>query len=186
MSLFKLSGPSTVAWFISSAVVDAVNRRPGRRLFHVRKEVWERPPPRTNRNAPAAVISEARMLRIVTAADHLFPTVVGRRARASVGSVERSGARAVKTAATSGVAALQVFAADDWFAPAIARTCPERLSPLPGMRKPKHGQATKAPPRDISASGHDGSSRELLCQEAARRFSGGPSRVSTMFCGCLQ
>jgi hypothetical protein len=73
---------------------------------------------------------------------------------------------------------------DDRLGPTVAAAGPERS--FAHVREADNRQSSETLASDIFECGHDGSDDERLCQEAARRFSGGPSRFSTIFCGRLQ
>jgi hypothetical protein len=90
----------------------------------------------------------------------------------------------METSATGCLPHPQGIGADGLFRSAIAAALPN--SAAVHMEELNGHQSTKPLASDISECGHNGSSRELLCQEAARRFSGGPSRFPTIFCGRLQ
>ena len=91
---------------------------------------------------------------------------------------------AVKTSAT-GDASSDIADRGDGSVAAITAAFPDELLSLPtGETDSEEASETLA--GDILESGHDGSFDEQLRQEAARRFSGGPSRVDTIFCGRLQ
>jgi hypothetical protein len=90
----------------------------------------------------------------------------------------------METSATGCLPHPQGIGADGLFRSAIAAALPN--SAAVHMEELNGHQSTKSLASDIHKSGHDGLSVGLLRQEAARRFSGGPSRFSTIFCGRLQ
>jgi hypothetical protein len=63
------------------------------------------------------------------------------------------------------------------FIAAIAPADPPRAAYGILAGQPNGDQSSEAFTSDIFESGHNGSFRERLCQVAARRFSGGPSRI---------
>jgi hypothetical protein len=88
-------------------------------------------------------------------------------------------------AAATGDASPDVADASGCGVSAVAFEFPEKLLSLPAA-KTDGDESSEAFTGDILESGHGDLLERLLCQVAARRFSGGPSRYSTMFCGGLQ
>jgi hypothetical protein len=88
-------------------------------------------------------------------------------------------------ASATGDASSDVADASGCGVPAVAFEFPEKLLSLPAA-KTDGDKSPEAFTSDIFESGHGDLSSRLLCQVAARRFSGGPSRYFTTFCGGLQ
>src|SRR6185436_16398544 len=70
--------PATIAGFITSRVVDAIDGLPWRTLAHIDKEVGEGQPSLANGDALAAILPVAAMALPHTSRDHVVPRLVGR------------------------------------------------------------------------------------------------------------
>jgi predicted TIM-barrel fold metal-dependent hydrolase len=179
--------PSAIAQLVVAVVVDAVEQHAWWWFAHVFKERLESIAPAvTDRDAPTAVFAELRVFRIGAALLHRGPTLVGGSAAPPMRASEGAKLFAVEAFATEDVPAEEGVAANDLLRPAIAQAVPHG-APVPvHVGKADNRQSSETLTSDISECGHGGFSVKLLCQEAARRFSDGPSRHSTIFCGRLQ
>jgi hypothetical protein len=178
--LLRFCAPFAIAGFVVPVVIDPIKSHPMWRLAHVSKEVFEGQPPLTYRDASASVVSPSPMFWIEAAFFHAAPAIIGRClntagvAVRAAGNVAVTQLLAMEAAATAYLSLFHVAVVDYGFCSAVALADPE--SHGCSVRKPHGDKATEALASDIVESGHNGSSYERLRQEAARRFSGGPSR----------
>ena len=190
VDLLRSSGPATIGGGVGPVVVAALDRQSGRRLAHVCEKVLEGEPALADDDATPSIVLPIGTFGIATPLDHRSPASVKRGLGASSGVAvpeisSCSGFLAV-TAATDSSSTPQGIGASDETDAAIALAEPEQVL-FTGFGCAFDGdKSPEAVSSDIFESGHDGSLSGLSCQVAARRFSGGPSRYSTIFCGGLQ
>jgi hypothetical protein len=178
MSLLERRRPLAIDGLVMPVSIDAVDCRSSRALAHVHQKVLETiEPTLADRDASATVVLKANVSRVQAAFLHGFPSAVGRRSRSSrriavlqCAGVPEFGARTTACR----VSAPQPSDTNDALGPAVASAQPMR-SAVFHVRKTDSGQPTKLFIGDIYAGTHDGLHERRLCQETARRFSGGPS-----------
>jgi len=179
--------PTAIAGFVSEIVVDPVKQHTRRRFAHVLKKCLEAVLPSVaHGDAATTVVLEPPVLGVQATLLHRCPAFEGGRAPPSMCSDAGAQLFTMKTAATDRQASGHVSHRNVFLSPAIASATPNGAMELVPTRKTKRDQSPKTFSGDILESGHNGSDEERLCQEAARRFSSGPSRVSTIFCRRLQ
>jgi hypothetical protein len=187
LALLKGRCPSAVVRSVRTVVVDPLDGQPRRRFTHVCKESLKAVTPAvTDRNAATAVVLEPLVLGVEATLFHRCPAFEAARAPASMCSDAGAQRFTMKTAATDCQASGHVSHRDGFLDATVAPAEPNGSLEFVSMQKANGDEAAKTPSGDIFECGHNGSPRELSCQEAARRFSGGPSRFSTIFCGRLQ
>ena len=186
--LFFHGDPSTIAGFVSPVIVDAVECEPGWRLAHVSEEVVKGQPSLANGDATGAIPRPCPVTWVCAALNERRPAGIEGCGFPSeivpVLVIKLGGFLAVKTTAT-GHASPDIADCSSGGVSTVTAAFPDELLSLPAAEA-DDGQSSETLASDIFECGHDGSFRELLRQEAARRFSGGPSRLSTIFCGRLQ
>jgi hypothetical protein len=199
VSLFFHSDPSAIAGLVSPVVVDAVNSQSRRWLAHVSEDVFEGLPSFANRDAARAVTGVICIVWVEAAVHYRRPSGVQRGPRASgrMAVFEVAGDKFVPMGApATGYASPDIADRSDGGVSTVAAAFPDELFPLPATET-QSDEASETLAGDILESGHDGYLPELLCQEAARRFSGEPPRFVlhgsnsgnrdfTIFCGRLQ
>ena len=166
--------PATVARFISAIVVDAANAGSWGAFAHVLEEVGKSQPTFTNKDATASVARPAIVVGVRAPLDHFLPRTIGWRGSSLPGMSMFEAVLFFTIQATA--ARLPARLIGRSFVPAIAANEPNRPVKFVHMGKMKDDLSSKAQTSDIFESGHDGLSARRLCQVAARRFSGGPSR----------
>ena len=178
--------PAAIAGFVISVIVDAIEEHAVRRLAHIRQKVLEALPALADFDAAAAVVLEPLMRGVRAALFHLCPALVGRRAPASMDSDAGAQFFTMKTAAARRQPGGHRRHGDNLLDAAIAPNKPHSSMEFIHMREANDRQSTEALAGDILESGRGDLSRRLLCQEAARRFRGGPSCYFGIFREALQ
>jgi hypothetical protein len=72
----QMRGPMTIARFIVTVIVDAINNFPPRSFTHVGKKVFKREPSFANFNSSTTVISVPSSLFVCAANDHVGPALI--------------------------------------------------------------------------------------------------------------
>lgn len=172
-SLFRRSRPATIPWFVISVVVDSIDLHACRSLAHVSKKIFEGHPAFAYRNTASAIIGKLFEFWIRASVSHSLPNIV--RLCFSIPSrLTVSESVGVSNSPAAATGSLGWFG-DDFFYSAIASNKPKRTSIH--VRKADDNKSSKSNPGDILESRHDGSSRERLRLETARRFRGEPFRI---------
>ena len=180
VGLFRFRSPPAVVGGVPKIVVDPVNRQFWQTFAHVGEEVFESEPALADSDAASAV---GFIFQVASSTEHGSPTAIC--GRGGVTSIMPMFQRVAQFSSDTEAATCcrlgeQAVASNYLFNSAVAETEKIRSSGFRCMRKAHDGQTTEALTRDISESGHGDLFQRLLRQEAARRFSGGPSRFCSM------
>lgn len=163
-------GPSAVARFVVSVVIDSIKRQAGRLNTHVREKVSVNHPPFANGNSATSIMVKIFVFWIAAPIFHRPPNLVRCLAQKPVGAT----ARAVRdlrfphqASATAYSLRNQVSASTSFRSSAVAETLPKRISRLVGSLKTNDHQSVKSSPNQVFEFGavfrkinfsHDGSS----------------------------
>jgi hypothetical protein len=123
-ALLSCGGPATISGFVTTSVINPVNRmNPARAFPHITKECLKRvSPSTTNRDTSAAVVRKARVFWFSASADHQAPNIICRSVCLSVGNAERPVLLAAKASAAFRATANQVAGPGHSFISAFAPT----------------------------------------------------------------
>ncbi len=83
-ALLRLTGPSTVALFVNSIIINAVKRETSRRIAHVMAKDREIMPLLANGDAAATIIFVRTIFRVFASLNHVLPNLVDFRSMLSV------------------------------------------------------------------------------------------------------
>lgn len=152
--LFCSSRPATIARFIITVVIDAVERMfGGKTRAHVGKEQDEIVPSLTDCNPTTAVVGKAFVVWIATTTEHSCPNIIFRNfVRLSVGAGPIPGGLRLEAAARFSAAIAKIAACSTCSLSAITETIPQLIFGVVSQSN----QATKSLIGDIDKLWHSG------------------------------
>jgi hypothetical protein len=123
--LLRICDPFAIGGFVTSIIVDAIERQARWAITHVGKEVFKCEPTLANTNSSSAVIKKIRVLRIAASLKHRFPAVISRCAGLSM-----LGKRATLASAANRIFASEADASNDALVSAVANDKPASRFPF--------------------------------------------------------
>lgn len=177
VNLLKACRPPAVARFVVSVVVDAINLKTRWAFSHVFQKRCEREtPPLANPNAATAVVFEGFIGRVVAAANHIHPAIVGAASfAATIVSVSQLRLPPQDAAAGLDKTASELSACDGFGLTTVAATQP-RNAAWGRANAADSGESSKALRCEINKLGHASLIR-MFDQVAARMLKHPPAAI---------